>query len=205
MGGRRLTSLFAFVAATLGGLALIPIAATAAAPQSGGAKNGTAVVLNPMTGAVYAMAGAKNGTAVVLNPMTGAVYAMASAFPSYPLLINQAGLRVYGPSERVGTQCPSLLSLPPRAMRVVERAVALAMPRYEARVKLNGRNALIVAVVPARSSGYSAVAGGCSQKVWARSIVAVVRLPLVNGASLSQHTFAVGRISQGWVLWALIH
>jgi hypothetical protein len=90
-------------------------------------------------------------------------------------------------------------------MRVVEKAVALAMPRYEAKVKRNGRDALIVAAMPARSSSYSAVAGGCSQRVWARSIVAVVHLPHINGASLSQHTFAVGRVSQGWVLWALIH
>jgi hypothetical protein len=78
------------------------------------------------------------------------------------------------------------------------------MPRYEARLKLNGRDP-VVSVAPATHSGLSATAGGCGRSSWRRSIVAFVRLPHVRSASLSQHTFAVGLIRSGWVLWATIH
>jgi hypothetical protein len=42
---------------------------------------------------------------------------------------------------------------------------------------------------------------------WARSIVATVLLPHTEkfSSSMSQHTFAVGRVRQGWVLWGFIH
>jgi len=52
---------------------------------------------------------------------------------------------------------------------------------------------------------FSPIAGGCGRAAWQRSFVAFVRLPHVCCASLSQHTFFVGRIRLGWVLWAMIH
>jgi hypothetical protein len=78
------------------------------------------------------------------------------------------------------------------------------MPPFEARLRRNGRDA-VVSVVPATRSGFDPIAGGCGRTAWRRSIVAFVRLPHVCCASLSQHTFAVGRIRPGWVLWAMIH
>jgi hypothetical protein len=78
------------------------------------------------------------------------------------------------------------------------------MPPFESRLKLNGRDPL-VSVVHANRSGLSAAAGGCGGTAWRRSIVAFVRLPHVSSASMSQHTFVVGRIRAGWVLWAMVH
>ena len=120
----------------------------------------------------------------------------------FPLLVRSDGLRVYGPSRR--PSCPHALPLPQHALRTVERAVTLAMRPFEARLKLNGRDPRVRVGVATRS-GYSPTVGGCGESVWRRSIVATVRLPHVHGASLSQHTFAVARIRQGWVLWAWIH
>jgi hypothetical protein len=58
----------------------------------------------------------------------------------------------------------------------------------------------------ATRSGFNYRAGGCGQKTWRRSIVAFVRLPHAkNSASLSQHTIAIARVRDGWVLWAIIH
>jgi hypothetical protein len=78
------------------------------------------------------------------------------------------------------------------------------MPPFEKKVHLNGRDP-VVTVGPAAASGFSFVAGGCGRADWARSIFASVSLPHVAGASLSQHRFAVGRVHQGWVIWAYIH
>jgi hypothetical protein len=136
----------------------------------------------------------------VLATLTVAA-AQPTALP-YPLLVRSDGLRVYGPPRRPA--CPHALPLPAHALRSVERAVTLAMPPFEARLKLNGRDPHVQVGVATRS-GYSSAAGGCGKSVWRRSIVATVRLPHIHGASLSQHTFAVVRIQQGWVLWAWIH
>src|SRR5919204_3031992 len=110
-----------------------------------------------------------------------AVSALASRSP-YPLLVNRHGLRVYGPPTRPNV-CPRLSLLPPNALRNVQRAVVLAMPPFEARLKANGRDA-IVRTVPANRSGFSAVAGGCGRRTWRRSVVAFVRLPHACCASL---------------------
>jgi hypothetical protein len=143
----------------------------------------------------------RSATLLLVAVAISAVSALASG-PPYPLLVNRNGLRVYGPPTRPNV-CPRLLSLPPHALPKVRRAVALAMPPFEAHLKLNGRDP-IVRTVPANRSGFSPVAGGCGQTTWRRSVVAFVRLPHVCCASLSQHTFAVGRLRSGWVLWAWI-
>lgn len=102
-------------------------------------------------------------------------------------------------------QCPRLLPLPAHPLATVKRAVELAMPPFEKKLKLDGRDP-IVKVGSASLSGFNYLAGGCGRTAWKRSIVAFVRLPHVTfSASLSQHTFAVGRVSQGWVLWGYIH
>ena len=145
---------------------------------------------------------ARLATAALAVLVLSAVPALASQ-PSYPLLVDAHGLRVYGPSTRSHV-CPRLLALPSHALRTARRAVTLAMPPFEARLKLNGRDP-VVSVVRAIDSGYSAVAGGCGRAAWRRSIVAFVRLPHVRSASLSQRTFAVARMRSGWVLWAVIH
>jgi hypothetical protein len=77
MAGRRLTSLAAVVVATVAGLTLMSNAA-ASVPQSGGARSGTSVVLDPATGAVLRIGAshlrpAMGGALVVLDPATGAV------------------------------------------------------------------------------------------------------------------------------------
>jgi hypothetical protein len=130
-----------------------------------------------------------------------AVLALTAVLPSHALLVQRDGFRVYGPSRT----CPTLLPLPREALSTVKRAVTLAMPPFEHAVKLDGRDP-IVDVGPASRSGYSPAAGGCGRLAWARSIVASVRLPHVtSSASMSEHTFAVGRARDGWVLWAQIH
>jgi hypothetical protein len=129
--------------------------------------------------------------------------ALASRAP-YPLLVNVNGLRVYGPPARPNVPCPRLLTLLRSDLRAARRAVTLAMPPFEARLKEDGRDP-IVSVVPAVRSGFKPTVGGCGRVAWRRSVVAFVRLPHVCCASLSQHTFAVGRIRSGWVLWAMIH
>jgi hypothetical protein len=80
------------------------------------------------------------------------------------------------------------------------------MPPFERRLKLDGRNP-IVRVARASRSGTSYIAGGCGRAAWARSIFASVLLPHVEkiSASLSQHRFAIGRVRQGWVIWAFLH
>ena len=78
--------------------------------------------------------------------------------------------------------------------------MALAMPPFEAHLKENGRDPIVSIVRHA----FSPIAVGCGRAAWRRSFVAFVRLPHVCCASLSQHTFFVGRIRSGWVLWAEI-
>ncbi|MGH2972144.1 MAG: hypothetical protein ACRDNM_00750 [Gaiellaceae bacterium] len=131
--------------------------------------------------------------------------AVAPVLPGHPLLVDRAGLRVYGPANPARTPCPHLLPLPAHAPATVKRAVELAMPPFEKRVGLDGRDP-IVTVGPTSKSGFSYVAGGCGRTAWNRSIFANVLLPHVtNSASLSQHRFAVGRVRQGWVIWGYIH
>ena len=129
-----------------------------------------------------------------------AVAALASP-PAYPLLVNRDGLRVYGPPTRPHVPCPHLLTLPAHYLATARRAVALAMPPFAARLKENGRDPIVSVLRHA----FSPIAGGCGRTAWRRSVVAFVQLPYVRGASLSQHTFFVGRIRSGWVLWAMIH
>jgi hypothetical protein len=122
----------------------------------------------------------------------------------YALLARSGGLRVYGPPRHGPPPCPQALPLPHGALAIARRAVTLAMPPFEARLNLNGRDP-IVHVAQAVRSGYVAAAGGCGRLAWRRSVVATVRLPHVAGASMSHHTFGVARIRAGWVLWAWIH
>jgi hypothetical protein len=126
--------------------------------------------------------------------------APASRLP-YPLLVDTGGLRVYGPPTRPHVPCPHLLALPPHSLATGRRAVALAMPPFAAQLEENGRDP----IVSVRRHAFSPIAGGCGREAWQRSFVAFVRLPHVCCASLSQHTFFVGRIRSGWVLWAMIH
>lgn len=146
------------------------------------------------------------GIAVLLPVAPALSFAASPTLPGHQLLVDQGGLVVFGPAPRATAPCPHLLPLPPGAMAIVKRAVALAMPPLEKQVRLDGRYAQ-VRVAPAIRSGYSSIAGGCGQIAWARSIVAVVLLPQVEkfSASMSEHTFAVGRVRQGWVLWGYIH
>jgi hypothetical protein len=72
--------------------------------------------------------------------------------------------------------------LPTGALATVKGAVELAMPPYERKVKLDGRDA-IVTVAAAGHSAYDYRAGGCGGRAWARSIVATVLLPHVERAT----------------------
>jgi hypothetical protein len=166
---------------------------------------------SPRRGACRARrAAAIAGAAIAALTLTGI---NASAEPGraqpprlsgHALLVNVPGLRVYGPANAARTACPHLLPLPAHALSTVKRAVALAMPAFERRVHLNGRDPRVT-VGPTATSGFSSVAGGCGRADWERSIFASVYLPHVAGASLSQHRFAVGRVQQGWVIWGYIH
>ena len=138
-------------------------------------------------------------------PAAVAAKATAPRLPGHALLVDRLGMHVYGPALHPSTPCPQLLPLPANALTTVKRAVELAMPPFERSVGLDGRNP-VVKVAATNRSGFSYLAGGCGRKAWARSIYASVYLPHVtNSASLSQHRFAVGRVRQGWVIWAYIH
>lgn len=131
--------------------------------------------------------------------------ASAPQLPGHLLLVSKPGLRVYSPAVHGSVPCPALLPLPAHALTTVKRAVELAMPPFEHRVHLDGRDA-IVRVAPTAQSPFSYVAGGCGRTAWKRSIYADVSLPHVkDSASLAQHRFAVGRVRQGWVIWGYIH
>jgi hypothetical protein len=125
------------------------------------------------------------------------------------LLLDRPGLRVYGPANSARVPCPQLLVLPAGAPSSVKRATELAMPPFERKLGLDGRDA-VVTVGPAATSGFSPAAAGCGNGAsartdWSRSVFANVYLPHVSGASLSQHRFAVGLVRQGWVIWGYIH
>jgi hypothetical protein len=155
---------------------------------------------------LQALIAATAAAATALSFAMGAAAFGAPRLPGHALLVDRPGLRVYGPAEHADTPCPRLLPPPARVLVTVKRAVELAMPPYERSLKLDGRNS-IVRVAPATRSGYSYRAGGCGRAAWAQSVVATVLLPHVEklSASMSQHTFAVGRVHQGWVLWGYIH
>lgn len=137
--------------------------------------------------------------------VAAALAAPAPQLPGHALLVNRPGLRVYSPALHASVPCPRLLPLPARALTTVKRAVELAMPPFERRLGLDGRDA-IVKVAPTARSGFSYIAGGCGRTAWKRSIYADVTLPHVtNSASLAQHRFAVGHVRQGWVIWGYIH
>jgi len=135
--------------------------------------------------------------------------AAAPVLQGHALLVDRAGLVVYGPANGARVACPHLLPLAPHALAAVKRAVTLAMPPFERSVGLDGRDASVT-VGPATTSGFNYLAAGCggttlARDDWRRSVFASVELPHVAGASLSQHRFAVGRVSQGWVIWGYIH
>jgi hypothetical protein len=138
-------------------------------------------------------------TAALVGLTLSSVAALASR-PAYPLLVSRDGLRVYGPPIRPNVPCPHLLALPSGFLATGRRAVALAMPPFAARLNENGRDP----IVSVRRHAFDPIAGGCGRTAWRRSFVAFVRLPHVCCASLSQHSFFVGRIASGWVLWAEI-
>src|SRR4051794_40910416 len=104
--------------------------------------------------------------------------AAANGLGGHWLLVRVPGLHVYGPPLRPNTPCITALPLPPHALPAVKRAVELAMPPFEARLKLNGRDPR-VRVVAAPQSGFYSRAGGCGRVTWARSVVASVSLPHV--------------------------
>jgi len=139
-------------------------------------------------------------TTVALVVFVMSAVAVLAARPPYPLLVNRDGFRVFGPPTRPHVPCPHLLALPPHYLTIGRRAVALAMPPWAARLKENGRDPIVSVI----RHGFSPIAGGCGREAWRRSFVAFVRLPHVCCASLSQHSFFVGRIRSGWVLWAEI-
>jgi hypothetical protein len=142
---------------------------------------------------------------VSLAAPAAAAKTAAPQLPGHALLVDRPGLHVYGPALHASTPCPQLLPLPANALMTVKRAVELAMPPYERSVGLDGRNP-VVKVAATNRSGFSYLAAGCGRKAWARSIYASVYLPRVtDSASLSQHRFAVGRVRQGWLIWAYIH
>jgi hypothetical protein len=131
--------------------------------------------------------------------------ATAATHADFPLLINTHGLHVYGPPQHPNAPClRGALRMNPASHATARKAVSLAMPPFEHRLDLNGRNPA-VRIATSATSGYSAAAGGCGRQLWQRSLVAFVRLPRIHGASLSQHTFAVARTKAGWFLWAMIH
>lgn len=134
---------------------------------------------------------------------TSASPASQGKAPVYPLLVAHGTLRVYGPPIH-GAGCPTLVPLSDGALAKVRTAVKLAMPPFEARLKLDGADAR-VSVELAPASPLGPVAASCGRAAWRRSVLAKVHLPHVRAASLSQHTFAVGRTGRGWVLWAWIH
>ena len=142
--------------------------------------------------------------AVIVQPATAAA---STTLPGHALLVDRPGLRVFGPGLRPDVLCPRLLPLPSGALPTVRRAVELAMPPFEHKLKLDGRDAVVKVGPAASGSGFNYRAGGCGRAAWARSIVATVLLPHIEkfSASMSQHTFAVGRVRQGWVLWGFIH
>jgi len=147
---------------------------------------------------VVAVAAASTAAVATADPRS-------TPLPGHRLLIDQPGLRVYGPANYARTPSPQILPLPAHALTTVKRAVELAMPPFEKAVDLDGRDP-IVTVAPTSRSGFSYLAGGCGRAAWARSVFANVYLPHVtNSASLSQHRFTVGRVRQGWVIWGYIH
>jgi hypothetical protein len=136
---------------------------------------------------------------------SAAVAAAAPPLAGHTLLVNRSRLRVYSPALHASTPCPRLLPLPPHALATVKLAVELALPPFERRLHLDGRDP-VVKVAPTNRSGFDYIAGGCGRSAWARSIFADVSLPHVtDSASLAQHRFAVGRVRQGWVIWGYIH
>jgi hypothetical protein len=147
--------------------------------------------------------------AVVGTPLALAAVRHAPTVPGHVLLVDRSGLRVYGPADSARVPCPKLLPLAADALSRVRRAIELAMPAFERKLGLEGRDA-VVTVGPATTSGFSPAAAGCDNGAraradWSRSIFASVYLPHVSGASLSQHRFAVGLVREGWVIWGHIH
>lgn len=133
----------------------------------------------------------------------------APTLPGHVLLVDRPGLRLYGPADSARLPCPQLLPLPTRALASVKRAIELAMPPFEQKLGLDGRDPAVM-VGSATRSGYSPIAAGCGNNAraranWSRSIFATVYLPHIKSASLSQHRFAVGLVRQGWVIWGYIH
>jgi hypothetical protein len=153
--------------------------------------------------------------AVVTVAIAAGTSSLAGAAPGVPtlpghaLLVDRPGLRLYGPADSARVPCPRVLPLPAHALTSVKRAIELAMPAFERKVGLDGRDpAVTVGLAPA--SGFSPAAAGCGSNAlaradWSRSIFATVYLPHVESASLSQHRFAVGLVAQGWVIWGYIH
>ncbi|MGH2921504.1 MAG: hypothetical protein ACRDKU_05500 [Gaiellaceae bacterium] len=139
----------------------------------------------------------------------GLILAVPAAATSYRLLVERDGLRVYGPaSPYAGGTCPrGALAVSRADVRTARGAVLLAVPKlYSGR----GRGYRVV-----RSTGaglapvYPRTRGAkeCGKRIFRRTIVVDVVFPQIArwSASLSQATFLVSRLREGWVIWYQAH
>jgi hypothetical protein len=69
---------------------------------------------------------------------TAALAVPRPRLPGHALLVDEPGLRVYGPALHPTTPCPHLLPQPPDALRTVKRAIEVATPPFEKLVHLDG-------------------------------------------------------------------
>src|ERR1700745_2500787 len=87
----------------------------------------------------------------------------------YPLLTRYQGMNVYGPYRGDHAICPrGVLHEQASFAHIVRGAVVAAMPAFARSLNVDGRDAVVRAVVADRS-GFGARSGGCGARTWRRS------------------------------------
>lgn len=129
----------------------------------------------------------------------------------YPVLVEQAGTRVYARAEgRSWGLCPrGALAVRARDLDGARKAVLLAVPRLyrqEKLVDVRGARARAARLGAAEWTRGGLARSTCGAEVARRTIAVAVGFPRVTwSASLSSATFFVSRVADGWVIWHQAH
>jgi hypothetical protein len=151
---------------------------------------------------------------LIATAVCALLVAPSASAASYRLIVERDGLRVYGPaSEQAWGTCPrGALEVSPADVRKAQHAVLVAVPTLYA--VLRRGTPRLYRIVRSTGAGLAPVYGRgaaqrkhCGERIFRRTIVVDVVFPWIarRSASLSQATFFVSRLRDGWVIWSQAH
>jgi hypothetical protein len=89
---------------------------------------------------------------------------------------------------------------------VVGRALPAMLAHAPGRARVDPTGAKTTGIRATKAHSGETFRPFCGQTVWARSVFAIARLPRVkHSASLSELSFLMAKIAEGWIIWGEVH